>query len=34
MSNFKLHHLITTGAREAEMVEALLNGNNIFDFLV
>lgn len=29
MSDFKLQHLITTGAREAEMIEALLNDNNI-----
>jgi len=29
MTNFKLQHLITTGAREAEMIEALLNDNNI-----
>jgi len=29
MSDFKLQHLITTGAREAEMIEALLNDNGI-----
>jgi hypothetical protein len=29
MSDLKLQHLITTGAREAEMIEALLNDNNI-----
>jgi hypothetical protein len=29
MPDFKLQHLITTGAREAEMIEALLNDNNI-----
>jgi hypothetical protein len=29
MTDFKLQHLITTGAREAEMIEALLNDNNI-----
>jgi hypothetical protein len=29
MSEFKLQHLITTGAREAEMIEALLNDNGI-----
>lgn len=29
MNNFKLHHLITVGTREAEMIEALLNDNNI-----
>lgn len=29
MPEFKLHHLITTGTREAEMIEALLNDNGI-----
>jgi hypothetical protein len=29
MPDFKLQHLITTGAREAEMIEALLNDNQI-----
>ncbi len=29
MTDFKLQHLITTGVREAEMIEALLNDNNI-----
>ncbi|MFW6229486.1 MAG: DUF2007 domain-containing protein [Halanaerobium sp.] len=29
MSDFKLQHLITTGAREAEMIESLLNDNEI-----
>jgi hypothetical protein len=29
MPDFKLHHLITTGAREAEMIEAMLNDNQI-----
>lgn len=29
MPDFKLHHLITTGAREAEMIEAVLNDNQI-----
>ncbi|RAK04150.1 putative signal transducing protein [Halanaerobium saccharolyticum] len=29
MPDFKLQHLITTGVREAEMIEALLNENNI-----
>lgn len=29
MPDFKLQHLITTGAREAEMIEALLNDNEI-----
>jgi len=29
MSDFKLHHLITTGANEAEMIEAVLNDNQI-----
>ena len=29
MSDFKLHHLITTGASEAEMIEAVLNDNQI-----
>lgn len=29
MSDFKLRYLITTGAREAEMIEALLNDNQI-----
>ncbi|RCW40547.1 MULTISPECIES: DUF2007 domain-containing protein [unclassified Halanaerobium] len=29
MSDFKLQHLITTGVREAEMIEALLNDSNI-----
>jgi len=29
MPDFKLHHLITTGVREAEMIEALLKDNNI-----
>lgn len=29
MHDFKLQHLITTGVREAEMIEALLNDNNI-----
>ena len=29
MPDFKLHHLITTGAREAEMIESLLNDNEI-----
>jgi len=29
MPEFKLHHLITTGTREAEMIEALLSDNQI-----
>ena len=29
MPDFKLNHLITTGAREAEMIESLLNDNEI-----
>ncbi|RCW58689.1 MULTISPECIES: putative signal transducing protein [Halanaerobium] len=29
MAEFKLQHLITTGTREAEMIEALLNDNGI-----
>ncbi len=29
MSDFKLQHLITTGAREAEMIEAVFNDNQI-----
>jgi len=29
MTDFKLRHLITTGAREAEMIEAVLNDNEI-----
>ena len=29
MSDFKLHHLITTGANEAEIIEAVLNDNQI-----
>ena len=29
MPEFKLHHLITTGTREAEMIESLLNDNGI-----
>lgn len=29
MPDFKLQHLITTGAREAEMIESLLNDNEI-----
>ena len=29
MPDFKLQHLITTGVKEAEMIEALLNDNNI-----
>ena len=29
MTDFKLHHLITTDVRKAEMIEALLNDNDI-----
>lgn len=29
MTDFKLHHLITTDVKKAEMIEALLNDNDI-----